>query len=257
MRHLVHFALSVYPPWWRRRYGEETSDLADELLADPGAHRWRLFGSLLFGSVIAWAQIRRRGDYLRPLSSPNAWGMVPRGSHRDFLGNRGLWPKSESEFEPDEELLGVLDGQVGSRYLNRLPWTYVGMLCVAVVDFLLLPHWPSSRSWLITSAIFLMAAVTLKKLTGSRLVAVAITSHGILIFRSTVSGRTGRLVCRMPAAAPKLIRETKSWQKVRLGDRTVWFQHGSQPLLGWMTRSLSAETGKGTMSPINPFGNLR
>jgi hypothetical protein len=71
MRSLVRFALASYPPWWRHRYGEETTDLTEQLVAEPGAKRWRVLANLLFGSLRAWLQVRRVGDYLNPESSPN------------------------------------------------------------------------------------------------------------------------------------------------------------------------------------------
>ncbi len=115
MRSFVRLILAMYPPWWRRRYGEETGDLTDQLLAEPGANRFRVLGSLVFGSLVAWSQVRRIGDYLKPETGPSPWGVIPQGSHRDIFGNRGLWPRSEAELEPGEVLLGVLDGVIGSK----------------------------------------------------------------------------------------------------------------------------------------------
>ena len=78
MKAVVRFVLALAPPWWRHRYGPETAELTEELLEEPGAHRLRLLASLLAGSMLAWLQVRRFGDYLRPLSSPNQWGPSPR-----------------------------------------------------------------------------------------------------------------------------------------------------------------------------------
>jgi hypothetical protein len=256
MPRLVRLVLATYPPWWRSRYGQENNELVDELLDDPGARRWWLLGSLLFGSLLAWSQIRRRGDYLKPVSSPNPWGSVPRGSHRDIFGNRGLWPHSESELEPGEVLLGVLDGVRGSPYLSRLPYPYVGGLSVGVFISLTNHHSEYGHNLLIVAATFLVITILLRKMARARFVAVAVTSHGVVVFRRSLSGRTGRSICRMPAVVPMLIRDGLRWQKVGLADHQFWFQHKSQPLLSWMSGSLRQRTAVGAMSPINAFDRL-
>lgn len=69
MNYLVRFVLGLYPPWWRRRYGKETRELTEELLADPDINKLRTLGSLLFGATTAWTQIKRRADYLQPVAS--------------------------------------------------------------------------------------------------------------------------------------------------------------------------------------------
>ena len=69
MGYLVRLLLALYPPWWRQRYGKETRELTQELLADPDAHKLRTLGNLLFGAATAWTQIKRRADYLQPIGA--------------------------------------------------------------------------------------------------------------------------------------------------------------------------------------------
>jgi hypothetical protein len=256
MRHLVRLILATYPPWWRSRYGDENHELVGELLDEPGARRWRMLGSLLFGSVLAWSQIRRRGDYLKPVASPNPWGAVPLGSHRDLFGNRGLWPRSESELQPGEVLLGVLDGVSGSPSCSRLPYIYAAIVCGSLFGNWITGNPAVNRFSLMMQAPILVAAILLRTLSRSRFVAVAVTSHGVVIFRRSLFGRTGRSICRMPAVVPMLIRDGVNEQKVALGSRVFWFRRKSQPLLSWMSGSLRRPTVVGAMSPINPFDRL-
>ena len=102
--------------------------MTEQLFDEPGAKRLRVLLSLLFGSLMAWSQVRRIGDYLKPQTGPSPWGVIPKGSHRDIFGNRGLWPQSEAELEPGEVLLGVLDGVIGSRQIANMRMT--GIICL-------------------------------------------------------------------------------------------------------------------------------
>jgi hypothetical protein len=245
MRSLVRFLLSSYPPWWRRRYGEETADLTWQLLEGSSTKRWRVLTSLLFGSLLAWSQIRRAGDYLRPASSPNLWGIVPQGSHRDLFGNRGLWPRSEAELESDEVLLGVLDGVTGHRFIVTMPT--LGVVCILVpliMTLVLGPIRGYSVTWPAMGAVFLLVGLLLARLTKSYYVSVAVTSHGVVIFRrSGFSGRTGKMIERMSAVEPQLVKAGVSMHKVRIGDRTLWLNGKSDPLLYWMSSTLRLSGG--------------
>lgn len=234
---VVRVILGMYPPWWKRRYGDETADLTEQLLADPGTHRFRVLASLLAGSVSAWMQLRRIGDYLQPLSSPNAWGTIPRGSHRDIFGNRGLWPRSEAELEPGEVLLGVLDGSVGNRYIPYMPVHGAVWLVMSLIMALLL-HPPMWWSQPVVGAFFLILGLLLRPLTNSYYVSLAVTSHGIVVFRRGFTGRTGKLIERMPAVEPELVKVGVTMRKVRLGDRTLWLYESSDPMLSWMSLTL-------------------
>ena len=69
MHYLVRFVLRLYPPWWRRRYGEESQELTEQLLADPDTKMVRTLGSLLFGATTAWSRTKRRADYPQPVSA--------------------------------------------------------------------------------------------------------------------------------------------------------------------------------------------
>ncbi len=73
MPRLVRFVIALYPSWWRSRYGQESQELTEELLGDPAANKVGILGSLLFGAITAWTQIKRRADYLQPVSA----GMPP------------------------------------------------------------------------------------------------------------------------------------------------------------------------------------
>jgi len=112
------------------------------------------------------------------------------------------------------------------------------------------------RPVLVIEWAILVITILLRMVTRSRLVAVAVTSDGVAVFRRSLSGRTGRSICRMPAVVPMLIRDGLRWQKVGLADHQFWFQHKSQPLLSWMSGSLRQRTAVGAMSPINAFDRL-
>jgi hypothetical protein len=47
----LRIILALYPPRWRRRYGDELRQLVTELQAEKGASRVRIFGDLLFGAA--------------------------------------------------------------------------------------------------------------------------------------------------------------------------------------------------------------
>ncbi len=242
VRAFIRFVLGIYPPWWRRRYGAETAELSEQLLTEPGARRWRLLAGLLSGSVLAWMQLRRIGDLLSPIESPNPWGMVPRGSHRDLFGNRGLWPRSEAELEPGEELLGVLDGVTGNRFIAHLPMMGVSYI---VAPLILSLHF-HFLGWgmLEVGAAFLPLGLLLRPLTTSYDVAVAVTSHGVVVFRRGVTGRTGKMIDRMPAVEPELVSFELMTRRVRLGGRTFRLNRRSDPLLYWMSQTLRSAGGR-------------
>ena len=246
MRSLVRFALALYPPWWRHRYGEETTDLTEQLFAEPEAKRWRVLASLLFGSLRAWSQVRRVGDYLKPESSPNPWGIIPQGSHRDILGNRGLWPRSEAELEPGEVLLGVLDGVTGNRSIANMPMMGVILIVVPLIISLMYgPIRGYSLEMPAMGAALLWGGWLLARLTESYNVSVAVTSHGVVVFhRHGLSGRTVRMIERMPAVEPHLIKNGVSMRKVRLGDRTLWLNEKSDSLLDWMSSTKRMSHGQ-------------
>lgn len=236
MRTVIRIILGMYPPWWRHRYGTETADLTEQLLSEPGAHRWKVVASLLSGSLLAWLQLRRISAYLSPLQSPNEWGAVPRGSHRDIFGNRGLWPRSEAELERGELLLGVLDGNVGNRFVSFMPiWGVV----YALIPLVLSVHFrPTLWANVVVGAGFLIIGLILRPLTQSYYVSVAVTTHGIVLFRRGITGRTGKMIERMPAVDPQLIKSGVTMKRVRLGDRTLWLSGSSDPFLHWMSYTL-------------------
>lgn len=239
---LVRVALGSYPPWWRRRYAAETADLTKQLMSDSGASRWRVLISLLFGSIVAWAHVRRIGDYLKPQSSPNAWGMVPQGSHRDIFGNRGLWPHSEEELEPDEVLLGVVDGYVGPKLFASIR-RFGGFYLIFSLMTMLQTGPYGSDPWAVPAigAVLLVFGSVFVRVTQSYAVAIAVTSRGVAVFRRhPLSGRTGKLIHRMPAVDPQILKARVLSDKVKLGDLTVWVKIGSHPLLNWMSATLRA-----------------
>jgi hypothetical protein len=90
MRFLIRFVLGLYPPWWRKRYGKETQELTEELLADPETKKWQTLGSLLIGAMTAWSQVKRRAAYLQPVSAsgpsmdPVHFQSNPKGSGRSI-----------------------------------------------------------------------------------------------------------------------------------------------------------------------------
>jgi len=239
MKAVVRFVLALAPPWWRHRYGPETAELTEELLEEPGAHRLRLLASLLAGSMLAWLQVRRFGDYLRPLSSPNQWGAIPEGSHRDIFGNRGLWPRSEAALEPGESLLGVIDGVVGNRSVANLPMMGVCFTLAALVMPLLFHG--HVVLWSLGEGVLLLAVgLVLRPLTTSYNISLAVTSSGVVLFHRGYTGRTGKMIGRMPANEPELLKVGAMARKIRLGDRTLWMTGKSDPMLYWMSATWRA-----------------
>jgi hypothetical protein len=80
---LVRFVLRLYPPGWRRRYGEESRELTEQLLADPDTKKLRTIAGLLLGTVPAWFHLRWHVGYLQPavptgppVFSPNPHGVA-------------------------------------------------------------------------------------------------------------------------------------------------------------------------------------
>ena len=210
--------------------------MTEELLAEPNARRWKVIASLLFGSMLAWGQIRRVGDYLQPTSCPYPWGYIPQGSHRDIFGNRGLWPRSEAELAKDEVLLGVLDATIGFRYFAFLPWCMSWWLASWLLIELFIGG--SLRDAAGAGAGMAMALV-LRRVTHSAFVAVAVTSHGVVIFRRKFFiGRTGKMIERMPPVDPKLLKGGSVLRKVQMGQRRLWLESESDPLLYWMSNTL-------------------
>ena len=49
---VVRVILASYPMWWKERYGTETADLTEDLLADGDARRLRVLVNLAVGSVL-------------------------------------------------------------------------------------------------------------------------------------------------------------------------------------------------------------
>ena len=87
----------------------------------------------------------------------------------------------------------------------------------------------------------LLLGLALVPLTKSRNVSVAVTSHGVVVFRRHgISGRTGRMIERMPAVDPRLIKVGAFMNKVQLGDRILWLSNRSDPLLHWMSSLLNS-----------------
>ncbi len=96
---------------------------------------------------------------------------------------------------------------------------------------------------MVIGASLLALGLVLRPLTNSYNVSVAVTSHGVVVFRRGVTtGRTGKMIQRMPAVDPELVK-SGIMRKVRLGDRTFWLNGGSDPLLYWMSQTLRSAGG--------------
>jgi hypothetical protein len=232
---VVRVILASYPMWWKERYGTETADLTEDLLADGDARRLRVLVNLAVGSVLAWAHYRRSDR--RPRFAGTLWGPVPDGGHRDIFGNRGLAPGSLDDLDPDETVLGVIDGWRGSPFLATFPPTMVLAIAFSLLLDLVFLHGSlrfSSVQLVMWSAMLVVTLVG-KVLTSSATITIAVTSNGLAVFRMGMfTRRTGSLVMRLPAAPPSVVRTGASKFKVDLGGPRFWVTSRSMPLIRWM-----------------------
>ena len=232
----VRCILASYPMWWKERYGAETADLTEDLLADDDARQLLVLLNLAMGSVLAWARYRRpdRG----PRFAGTLWGPVPDGGHRDIFGNRGLTPGSLRDLEPEEAVLGVIDGWRGSPFLATYPPTMALVIAFSLFLDLVFPR----REFRLDSVQLLMwsalLAVTLvgKLLTSSAAVTIAVTSNGLAIFRMGMfTRRTGSMVMRLPGAPPSVAPHRSVAVQGGLGGPKFWVASKSMPLIRWMS----------------------
>jgi hypothetical protein len=246
VQRLTSAILATYPRWWRDRYGAETAELTAELLADPTARSWRVVTNLVLGTFLAWGQLGRRSRRLLPVAGSTPWGQVPDGGHRDIFFNRGLSVRSGQALEPDEVLLGVIDGWTGSPFLDSLPVTAAVFLLVAwpVQVAVGSPAVRGARSLLPMAAVWvgvLIVGSLLRWATSSRSVSLAVTNKGLVVLRrSRLTSTTGQVIERLPAASPDITRRGVTSNRVRLGSRTFWLRGTSEPLLAWMAWSVGA-----------------
>jgi hypothetical protein len=239
MNTCIRLALASFPRWWKERYGTETAQLTEDVLADEASNRLRVLSDLTAGSIMAWAHYRRPQN-LQRLAGGSPWGTVPDGGHRDLFGNRGLSPRSRQDLEPGEVVLSVFDGWRGSPILSNLP-----VVCGStLITWLLMGAFNvSGRSWtvqirvdvLVNFALFVTSAIV-RHVTKSGTVSIAVTTEGLAIFRMRpLTNRTAELVRRMPAAPPTVVKTGTSRIKVDLGGRAFWLRTKSLPLIRWMT----------------------
>jgi hypothetical protein len=235
MEAVVRLVLATYPMWWKERYGAETAELTEDLLADDGARHLRVLLNLVVGSVVAWVHYRRPAR--RPQLAGGPWGQVPDGGHRDVFGNRGLSARSLQDLEPDEVVLGVIDGWRRSPFLANYPPILVVMVVTmaltGTVVFHATPHVLLAQ--VLPLVVLLAVGQTAKVLTSSAPVAIAVTSSGLAVYRMrTYSRRSRGIVTRLPAAPPVVVRTGASRIKVDVGGSTFWVADKSLPLIRWM-----------------------
>ena len=231
----VRVVLASYPMWWKERYGAETLDLTEDLLADGDARRLRVLLNLAVGSALAWVHYRR--PERRRQFAGTAWGPVPDGGHRDVFGNRGLSPRSLEDLDPHETVLGVIDGWRGSPFLATYPLCIVLLIVASLVVGLVSPHGglPLNSVQILTWSALLAVTLVGKVLTSSAPVAIAVTSNGLAVFRMrTITRCRGSILLRLPAAPPSVVRTGASKVKLDLGGSTFWVVTKSFPLIRWM-----------------------
>jgi len=231
----VRLILASYPMWWKERYGVETADLTEDLLADDDARYLRVLLNLAVGSVLAWVHYRRPDR--RPQFAGTTWGPVPDGGHRDVFGNRGLSPRSLEDLDPHETVLGVIDGWRGSPFLASYPLCLVLMIVASLVVGLVSPlgGLQLSSVQILTWSALLAVTLAARVLTSSAPVAIAVTSNGLAVFRMrTITRCSGSIVMRLPATPPSVVRTGASKIKVDLGGPTFWVVTKSFPLIRWM-----------------------
>jgi len=244
MSNIVHWILAAYPRWWRDRYGEETTDLTTQLLADPGVHAWRVLANLAVGLIPAWGEHARRGRRVLPVAGTTPWGVVPNGGHRDMYFNRGLSVRSSGALDEDEVLLGVIDGWHGSPFIDQLPLTSAIFVCVALPLNLIfgMPGHGTTTSLVAVAPWvgLLVIGTVLRPVTSSKSVALAVTNKGLVVLqRSRLTNTTGRVIERLPASRPYISRRGVLSLQVQLDNRKFWMRGSSEPLLAWMAYSFS------------------
>jgi hypothetical protein len=230
----VRVVLASYPMWWKERYGAETAELTEDLLADDSVRYLQVLVNLAVGSALAWAHYRRPDR--RPQFAGTPWGPVPDGGHRDIFGNRGLSPRSLEQLEPGETVLGVIDGWQGSPFLASYPLTLLLLIIIfSGSDLVLHAGLRYTTFQLVPLVVLLAVCLVAKIVTSSCPIAIAVTSNGLAIFRMrTFTRRSDAIVRRLPAAPPAVVRTGASRVRIDLGDGTYWVLMKSLPLIRWM-----------------------
>ena len=92
----------------------------------------------------------------------------------------------------------------------------------------------------------LVGCLVAKLLTSSAAFTIAVTSHGIAVFHMRgFTWRSHRLVMRLPAAPPRMVRTgAGAHAEVDLGGTRFWVRANSFPLLRWMVGSPAGPGGR-------------
>jgi hypothetical protein len=157
-----------------------------------------------------------------------------------------LSDRSIQELDPDESVLGVIDGIQGSQLLATGPPVFVIMIVTWLLLDLFMQHvGPRSElTTLLPPVVMLVISLVARRVTSSAVVAIAVTSNGLAVFRMrTYSRRSDRLVRRLPAAPPTVVRTGATRIKVDLGGPAFWVESRSLPLIRWMGGWGAAATG--------------
>ena len=241
--------LGLYPASCRYSDGEDSHALIEDLVVAPDAKAWRFALSLVVGAIAAWFHRARQARYLRTVGSTVIPKRIP-GNHRDLLLRRGLSAKSQVDLYPGEQVHVLVDACIGRPYWARARGSSVMFFILwvsgATLTFFVESHTGESRwkHWA-TSVIYYSAFVGITWIIGvatrSYPVTVAFTTSGIAVFRVSWWNHSARLIERLPAVDPELIKTSSfGWRHVRLGAQSFWFGASSGPFLVWMPRSFSA-----------------
>lgn len=245
---MLHRLLSLYPPAWRARYGDEMEALISDLLARPHRASGRLAASLAFGAL---------REHLRPtvqrvgpprIAAAYAFGS-PLMTHSGPLLERCLGARAEALLEPDEVVAGSFDAV--SRY--RVAW---GLLMWLPLGITMLFNYLMTRSassapgaaggflapaaeWFAAiEAILLLSGYAVSKFllraTHAQRLTFALTNHGIVTFRNGRFNRPLTIIDRSAATVPEVVRNGRRWRQIRLGHQVVWVHRRSWSVLDWM-----------------------
>jgi hypothetical protein len=190
--------------------------------------------------------IRREDHMVEDGFRPNQARQTSLMQHRHFFGlhRKPLDDAGLALFEPSEELIGTFDAITNHPGIRDASYTLlmagIAMPLVGVTNGQPLGGW-LRLGWMFAALGILGLASC--RLTGSRWVMFAITTHGLVKCRLDWLGRPRSILSRSPASVPEALQRSFGWQRIAVGDSTVWVKHPRSPVLAWMTRTYAGTPG--------------
>jgi hypothetical protein len=170
--------------------------------------------------------------------------------HRDYFG---LYRKPLDEaglalFEPGEEVIGTFDAVTDHAPLRDASFALllagIAMPLVGVTNGQPLGGW-LRLGWMF--AAFGILGLASCRLTGSRWVMFAITTHGVVECRLDRLGRPRSILSRSPSTVPRVLQRSWAlyrWHRIALGDSTVWVRTPGPRVLARMGQAYAGAPGE-------------